>query len=108
MNFHPEKCQVIRICTNKRFRRETTYTLHGHILEAVESAKYLGVTIGEDLQWKTHIDNITAKASRTVGFLRRNLYNCTVTRCFASKDVYPVWSGNLVGLPWWIGDVNTG
>ena len=77
MNFHPEKCQVIRICTNKRFRRETTYTLHGHILEAVESAKYLGVTIGEDLQWKTHIDNITAKASRTVGFLRRNLYNCT-------------------------------
>ena len=54
MNFHPEKCQIIRICTNKRFRRETTYTLHGHILEAVESAKYLGVTIGEDLQWKTH------------------------------------------------------
>ena len=77
MNLHPERCQVIRICTNKRFRRETTYTLHGHILEAVESAKYLGVTIGEDLQWKTHIDNITAKASRTVGFLRRNLYNCT-------------------------------
>ena len=77
MNFHPEKCQVIRICTNKRLRRGTTYTLHGHILEAVESAKYLGVTIGEDLQRKTHIDNITAKASRTVGFLRRNLYNCT-------------------------------
>ena len=77
MNFHPEKCQVIRICTNKRFRRETTYTLHGHILEAVESAKYLGVTIGEDLPWKTHIDNITAKASRTVRFLRRNLYNST-------------------------------
>ena len=77
MNFHSEKCQVIRICTNQRFRRETTYTLHGHILEAVESAKYLGVTLGEDLQWKTHIDNITAKASRTVGFLWRNLYNCT-------------------------------
>ena len=36
MNFHPEKCQVIRICTNKRFQRETTYTLHGHILEAVK------------------------------------------------------------------------
>ena len=46
-----EKCQVIRICTNKPFQRETTYTLHGHILEAVDSAKYLGVTISEDLQW---------------------------------------------------------
>ena len=75
MNF--QKCQVIRTCTNKRFQRETTYTLHGHILEAVDSAKYLGVTISEDLQWKTEIDNITAKASRTVEFLRRNLYNCT-------------------------------
>ena len=77
MNFHPEKCQVIRICTNKRFQRETTYTPHGHILEAVDSAKYLGDTISEDLQWKAHIDNITAKASRTVRFLRRNLYNYT-------------------------------
>ena len=75
MKFHLEKCQVIRICTNKRFQQSTTYTIHGHVL-AVDSAKYLGVTISEDLQWKTHIDNITAKASRTVGFLRRNLYNC--------------------------------
>ena len=74
---HPEKCQVIRICTNKRFQLVTTYTLHGHILEAVDSAKYHGVTISEDMQRKTHIDNITAKASRTVGFLRCNLYNST-------------------------------
>ena len=70
-------CKVIRICTNKRFQRETTCNLHGHTLEAVDSVKYLGVTISEDLQWKTHIDNITAKASRTVRFLRCNLYNCT-------------------------------
>ena len=77
MNFHPEKCQVIRIWTNKRLQRDITYTLHGNILEADESAKYLGVTISEGMQWKTHIDNITAKESRTVGFLGRNLYNCT-------------------------------
>ena len=62
---------------NKRFQRETTYTLHDHIREGVDSAKYLGVTISEDMQWKTHIDNIIAKASRTIGFLRCNLYNCT-------------------------------
>ena len=72
-----QKCQVIRICTNKRFQQIITYTLHGHVLEAVDSTNYLGVTISENLQWKTHIDNITAKASRTVGFLRRNQYNCT-------------------------------
>ena len=58
------------------FPTEYYYTLHGHVLEAVDSAKYLGVTVSEDLQWKTHIDNITSEASRTVAFLRRNLYNC--------------------------------
>ena len=49
MHFHPEKCQMIHMCTNKRFCRQTTYKLHGHTLEAVETAKYLGVTLSEDL-----------------------------------------------------------
>jgi hypothetical protein len=77
MKFHPEKCQVISICTNKRFQQQTSYMLHGHILETVDSAKYLGVSISEDLSPKTHVDNVTAKASKTLGFLRRNLHNCT-------------------------------
>ena len=76
IKFHPKECQVIRICTNKHFQHATN-TLHGHILEAVDSTKYLGVTNSEELQWKTNIESITAKASRTTGFLRRNLYNCT-------------------------------
>ena len=49
MHFHPEKCQVIHICTNKSFYRHPTYKLHGHTLESVENAKYLGVTLSEDL-----------------------------------------------------------
>lgn len=77
MRFHPEKCQVIRICTNARFRRQHQYTLHGHVLEAVDSAKYLGVHISKDMSWKTHVNYAAAKASSTLGFLRRNLYNCT-------------------------------
>ena len=36
-HFHPEKCQVIHMCTNKRFRRQPTYKLHGHTLEAVDN-----------------------------------------------------------------------
>ena len=38
MHFHPEKCQVIHMCTNKRFCKYPTYKLHGHTLEVVESA----------------------------------------------------------------------
>ena len=89
MKFHPEKCQVIRICTNKRHQQQTTYMLHGHILETEDSAKYLGVSISDDLSWKTHIDNISSKASKTLGFLRRNLHNCT-------KDVRETTYSTLV------------
>ena len=37
------------------------------------SAKYLGITVQQEISWDNHIDDITAKASRTLGFLRRNL-----------------------------------
>jgi hypothetical protein len=39
----------------------------------VTSAKYLGVTITDKVNWSQHIDSITNKANRTLGFLRRNL-----------------------------------
>ena len=44
-----------------------------HTLAKVTSAKYLGVTITEDLKWDTQINDTCAKANRTLGFLRRNL-----------------------------------
>jgi hypothetical protein len=77
MSFHPQKCTVIRIATNQRHVIPTQYTLHGHTLEVVDSAKYLGVTISEDLQWSKHIDNTVSKANRTMGFIQRNLRDCT-------------------------------
>ena len=39
----------------------------------VDSSKYLGVTIKDDLSWGTHIQNTVSKANRTRGFLRRNI-----------------------------------
>ena len=39
MEFHPEKCQVFTI-TRKRKPIKHSYTLHGHTLEHVETAKY--------------------------------------------------------------------
>ena len=36
-------------------------------------AKYLGITISDDLDWGQHISEISSKATKTLGFLRRNL-----------------------------------
>ena len=59
--------------TGKRKPLQTEYKLHGHIPSRVTSAKYLGVTITEDLRLDSHINDICAKANRALGFLRRNI-----------------------------------
>jgi hypothetical protein len=46
-------------------------TLHGHQLEHADKANYLGVTIQSDLKWDSHINSITTKANKTLGFLPR-------------------------------------
>ena len=46
------------------------------MLEVTKDSKYIGVTISNDLSWANHTSNITAKANRTIGFLRRNIHAC--------------------------------
>lgn len=72
VEFHPSKCQVLSI-TRKRETIKHDCKLHGHILEQITSAKYLGCTVNHTLDWGQHISNITSKANKTLGFLRRNL-----------------------------------
>ena len=71
MQFHPDKCQVLRI-TNKRKPIIFNYTLHDHILATVTQPKYVGVTITNYLNWNQHVD-IIKSANKALGFLRRNL-----------------------------------
>ena len=72
MRFDAKKCYILSI----NGRSQHFYSLDNEILKQVPSNPYLGVLISEDLKWSPHILNITKKASRTIGFLRRNLRNC--------------------------------
>ena len=73
MRFNAKKCYILSI----RQKPSHFYQLDGEILQQVDSNPYLGLTISEDLQWKTHITNITKKANSTFGFLRRDLKYCS-------------------------------
>ena len=72
MSFNPSKCQVIPV-TRRKTPFQTKYNLHVCVLESVPSAKYLGVTISEDLKLTDHINDISKKANQTLGFLKRNI-----------------------------------
>ena len=72
MEFHPSKCNTLHI-TWSRSPILRDYMLYNTTLEAVDSAKYLGVTLTTDLRFNRHIDNIRKNASGTVQFLKRNL-----------------------------------
>ena len=71
MEFHPSKFQLLRI-TNKHKSSPTSYDIHGHKLELVDSAKYLSITIHKTINWNTHIENISKKANSTRAFIQRN------------------------------------
>ncbi len=72
MQFNPSKCEVLTIPAAKHTITHG-YRLHDHDLERVSDAKYLGVTISNDLKWSKHINTTTNSANRILGMLRRNL-----------------------------------
>ena len=49
------------------------YVLCGTVLQEVRHAKWLGVTISNDLSWSTHVDNITKKSNHILNFCEKNL-----------------------------------
>ena len=52
------------------------YTMEHTSLESVHHTKYLGVTISVDLRWNRHTADITGRANKLLGLLRRNLSTC--------------------------------
>ena len=74
MKFNVSKCHSMRISRHRTDKQiNYSYTLHGQKLDEVKETKYLGVTITNTLDWTPHIHNITTKATKTLGLLRRNL-----------------------------------
>jgi hypothetical protein len=72
MEFHPDKCNVLRI-SKKRSIIKFPYALHNQVLAEADNAKYLGVNINNKMSWNTHIDQMTAKSNKRLGFIKRNL-----------------------------------
>ena len=70
-----KKCHILTI-SHERNPPIANYTLGQEQLSVVDSYPYLGVTISSDLRWHKHVDSVSAKATRTLNFVRRNIYRC--------------------------------
>ena len=70
MRFNAAKCNIMRV-SRKQTPIPYQYELSGQVLEEVKDAKYLGVTVSDDLEWTKHIDVITSKANSKLSFLSR-------------------------------------
>ena len=74
-------------------------------LALIDQHSYLGVTLTSNMSFSPHIQKISAKATRMLNFLRRNLYNCSKeikSRAYLTlvhpilEYASPVWDPHLV------------
>ena len=77
------------------------------------TVKYLGVYLSDDLRWNEHVNNMSNKANKTLGFLKRNLRHCppktketaykalvrpTLEYCSTVWDPYTAKNTNIVEM----------
>ena len=75
MRFTAANCNIMRV-SRTRDPKLFNHSLTGQVPEEVMDAKYLGVTLGNDLEWSKYIATMTYKTNPKLSFLRRNLKGC--------------------------------
>ena len=74
MKFNVAKCHSMRVTRHQHHNQILfDYSLHNQTLENVQSAKYLGIPISDNMDWGQHISEISSEATKTLGFFRRDL-----------------------------------
>ena len=68
MKFAVTKCHSMRVTRHLHHKQILfDYSLHNQTLENVQSAKYFGITISDNMDWGQHISDISPKATKTLG-----------------------------------------
>ena len=104
MTFNASKCAHLTI-THKLSSFPSKYYICNCAIQQVNSTKYLGVTITNNLSWSEHITKIINKANSIRAFLQRNLSQCQRSVKSACYNTYvrptleyasTVWSPHLL------------
>ena len=69
LSFNKAKCKFMALSWKKARTTPPLLNLLGSEIERVDSLKYLGLTIKDNLSWLDHISKICFKARRLIGML---------------------------------------
>jgi len=72
MHFNIGKYNVFTM-PNSEKHHPAFYSMNGQIMQQVTTAKYLGITIHDSLDFTYHIRETVSKANKRLGFLKSNL-----------------------------------
>ena len=102
MKFKVAKCHSMRVTRHQHHKQILfDYSLYHQTLENVQLAKCLGITVTDNIDWGQHVSDVSSKATKTLGFLRRNLaFTPRSTKEVAYKTLVlpkleyaaPIWS----------------
>ena len=81
-------------------RDYTPLTINGTTVERVNTFKYLGVQIADDLTWSTHLDTVVKKARQRLRLKKfrasrpvlQSFYTCTIESVLTGSIT--AWHGN--------------
>ena len=80
LNLNSSKCKVMSF-SRARVLIDYNYSLNGSLLKRVSEIKDLGFIYSPTLSFRSHIEHISCKALRVLGFIRRHTYNFNSTTC---------------------------
>ena len=79
MKFNVAKCHSMRVTPHQHHKQILfDYSLHNQTLENVQSAKYLGITITDNMDWGQHVSEISSKATKTLGRVLQDAISCVL------------------------------
>ncbi|KAK1794705.1 hypothetical protein P4O66_001415 [Electrophorus voltai] len=85
--------ELIVDCSKKQERHYQPVRISGTTVERVDSFRYLGVHISQDLSWSRHTNSLAKKARQRLYHLRRlRDYTCTIESILTGNIT--VWFGN--------------
>lgn len=81
MNLNIDKCKVMKFYKKKNITLYE-YKIGDSILESVDVIKDLGVIFDKDLNFNDHVNYITNKALKILGYIKRSLCDFNDIHCF--------------------------